>query len=114
MSFKTTYILFGVLAVILVVFGVALYRYNPDAGSATAYVLPSAHDPAAPVDADKVDRVEFDKTAPPGKLVFERDPGTKRWSVTSPRAYRADGPAVEGLVRQVLNARRDEKADRPA
>ena len=114
MNFKTTYVLFAVLAVILVVFGVALYRYNPDAGSATAYVLPSVHDPAAPVKEDQVDRVEVERTSPAEKIAFERDADGKRWSITQPRAYRADAGAVDGLIRQVFNARKDEKADAPA
>jgi hypothetical protein len=43
MSFRTTYILFGVLGLLVIVFGVALF-FAPPTPVDEKYILPSAHD----------------------------------------------------------------------
>ena len=60
-------------------------------------------------------RVEIKRTRPEAQtIVFERDADTNHWTITSPRAYRANNSVVEGLVRQVLDAEADAKAAVPA
>src|SRR4051794_38906092 len=114
MNFRTTYLLFGLLAAVLVVFGVALWKLNPEAADPSAYVLPSLHDPAHAVSPGDIDKVELARAEPRPTLAFERDPQTKRWRATQPRACRASTPAVTGLIRQAVDARRMEIQDRPA
>src|SRR5438067_1580296 len=112
MNFKTTYILFGLLVCILVVFGVALYQYDESSGEATTYVLPVLHDKANPLKQDDIDQVVIERTNPAEKIVLARDPVSKRWKVTEPRSLRADRFEVDGLIRQIYDARRDEKFDK--
>src|SRR5262245_25683669 len=109
MNFRTTYILFGLLAVALIVFGVALW-YGPEKAN-TAFVLPSAHDKPE-VKADAIDYVEIEHTRPKQeKIAFTRDPETKAWKMTQPYELRTERFVVERLVGQVLDARKDEKAE---
>jgi hypothetical protein len=113
MSLKTTYILFALLAVMLILFGIAVWK-DPS-GSDTDYLFPRLHqegNPAAPEKIDQVDRVEVKVNKPEEETwVFERSGEGRSWHITQPRAYQADGPKVEQLVRQVLDARREPTAD---
>jgi hypothetical protein len=114
MNFKTTYILFGVLVVLLVGLGVALWK-GPTKADTSAYVLPQMREAANPLNPGQVERVEIRRTRPAEEtLVFERVPGGERWKITQPRALRADDTAVNDLVRQIYDARREEKSDEPA
>jgi len=111
MSFKTTYILFGILALVLVVFGVVLWL-GPTGRGDTAYVFPSLHDPARPVEEKEIDTVEVQRFRPTQtNLVFVREPGDKGWKMTEPVGWKADGVAVDEIVRQVYDARKDPNAD---
>ncbi|HEV3259229.1 MAG TPA: DUF4340 domain-containing protein [Gemmataceae bacterium] len=111
MSFKTTYILFGILALVLVVFGVALWL-GPTGRGDTAYVFPSFHDPAHPVDEKDIDTVEIERFRPTAqKLVFVREPGGQGWKMTEPVGWRALGSAVDEIVRQAYDARKDQNVD---
>jgi hypothetical protein len=113
MNFKTTYILFGVLLVLLLVLGVSLYM-EPAPKTASNYVLPSAHHKDSEIKPEDVTRVEIKRTRPDAEsLVFERDADGKTWRITEPAALRADSFAVLGLVRDVLDAERDTAADAP-
>src|SRR3954468_8802278 len=111
MSFRTTYLLFGLLAVILVVFGVTLWRLPSEGADSSAYILPSLHSPTEPVQQGDIDRVELTRTSGES-LAFARDPQTKGWRLTRPRTARADTQAVTGLIRQAFDARRAQ-TDRP-
>jgi hypothetical protein len=113
MSFKTTYILFGILAALFVVFGVALWR-APLGPDTSLYLFPGLNDEANPVQPESVDGVEIQRNRPEGDpVVFVRDPQTKRWQISRPQALPADSAAVDSLVRQVFRAKRDETAERP-
>jgi hypothetical protein len=113
MSFKTTYVLFGVVAALFVVLAIAFWM-EPTPTDASAWVLPSVQG-GKPLSANDVDRVEIERDRPTREtLVFERNPETKRWRITQPRSLRADGGAVQNLIRQVLDAKRDLEADRPS
>jgi hypothetical protein len=113
MNFKTTYALFGILAVMLAVLGVALF-VEPAPKDASDYLLPSVHNKVSELKAEDVDRVEIQRNKPEvQKIVFTRDPDGKSWKMTEPFEARADSFAVTGLVRDVLDARREPGADTP-
>jgi hypothetical protein len=107
MNFKTTYFLFGLLVLVLVVFGFALWM-NPGKEDTSTYVLREMHSRSAPLTDTDITRVEIERARPSAeKIVFVKDPLTKQWSIAEPLACRADRSAVENLVRDVYNARRD-------
>lgn len=113
MNFKTTYTLFGILAVLLAVFVVALWR-EPAPPEASAYVLPSAHQKDTQLKAEDVDRVEIQRNRPePETIVFQKDADGKTWRITAPAELRAEALTVNGLVREVLDARRESGVDAP-
>lgn len=109
MNLRTTYILFCLLGGFILLFAAAMYM-EPAAPSSN-FVLPNAQKNIKPED---VERVEIDRKRPvEEKLVFAKDAETKKWRITEPRELRADTFAVDGLVRQLLRAERDAKADKP-
>jgi hypothetical protein len=109
MNFKTTYLLFGLLLVVLLAFGIALWM-GPTEGT-SAYVLPSMHSGSSPVTDEDVTRVEIDRARPEGeKIVFVKDPQTKKWRITEPVACAADY-LVGTLVRDVYGAKRDPQSE---
>jgi hypothetical protein len=114
MNLKPIYILFGVCAALVALFGVVLL-VNPQKPVDSSYILPSLHDVKNPVHAADIDAVVIERTRPKTEtLVFERDPETKRWRMTQPIALkpeRVDKFAVDGLIDHVMEARRNEKAD---
>ncbi len=110
MSFKTTYILFGVLAGLFLLIGLAVWL-GPTSASDSTFILPSMHKREA-VKTDDIDYLEIDRTKPTReKLIFERDPNTKNWSLVEPAKLRVDKHTVDRLVNQVFDARRYEPAD---
>jgi hypothetical protein len=110
MSFKTTYVLFGIFALVLIAFGLTLWL-GPRGQNLSDYVLASAHDPANPVTAKKIDTVEIDRTEPQQKIVFIKDPSTNSWKMTQPTEWPADSGLVDNIVSSVLDARKDRNAD---
>jgi peroxiredoxin len=113
MNFRTTYILFGTLVLILVLFGYALYKYDADSPDRSNFVLPGVHDKANPFKAEDVDQVVIARNNPQETITFERDADTKHWRITKPRSLRADDSAVSGLINEVFRASKDDKADKP-
>jgi hypothetical protein len=111
MNFKTTYILFGILAVVLGIFIYTLF-VGPSSGDSSAWVLPNMHNEANPFPTKDIDRVEIDRHRPSEeKIVLVRDAASESWRIVEPRDYRADKFAVEDLLRQIYDARRDTRAD---
>jgi hypothetical protein len=114
MNFKTTYIMFAVLVGLVTLFGLVLLL-NPSRPIDTNFVLPSLHDTRSPVKADDINTVIIERTRPKAeKLVFMRDKENPRWHMTEPlalRPERVDRFAVDRVVDQVLEARREEHAD---
>ena len=123
MNFKTTYILFGILAVVLAAFIFSLWT-GPTSSEKSEYVLPTMHKQAAPMKEDDIARVEIERTRSTiekdgktetvekaEKLVFVRDPDSKRWRIVEPREYQADSAAIDRLVHQITEASLDPKAD---
>jgi hypothetical protein len=110
MNFRTTYILFGLLALVLVMLGVALW-VGPEKPT-SAFLLPSLHNDADPVKSEDIVTLEINRNRPKEEtLVFERDPDSKNWKMTQPHALKVESYQVDRLVGQVLDARRDEKAE---
>jgi hypothetical protein len=105
MSFKTTYILFGVLIAMLGLFGLllAFKKSGPDRGD----VFPSLNDPKKPVNLSDVDSVTIERKGEK-RLVLVRD--KRGWHTDNPRVRLLDFK-VKTLVQEVAGAKRDEEAD---
>src|SRR5947209_17211199 len=113
MKFKTTYILFAVLGLMLLLLAYAMWTGSPPPDN-SLYVLPSAHDPKHPFEVSDVDRVEIKRARPQEETIaFVKDPSTLKWEIEEPRHLRA-GTVVSDLISQVLGATRDQEADLPA
>ncbi len=83
MNFKTTYILFGTLAVFLGVLGIVLW-FNPVPGDLSVWVLPSLHNLADPANKNDVVEVTIERNRPKEeKWVFVKK--NERWIITEPR-----------------------------
>ncbi|MBI1915769.1 MAG: DUF4340 domain-containing protein [Planctomycetes bacterium] len=110
MSFKTTYILFGILGVVAVIFAVALWR-APLTPPDTRYVFPSVQDPTTKVESGDIVRVEIHH--PDQTLVFVREGGEKKgpFRMEEPSGYRVNDSLVHTLISQVLGAQKVEAAD---
>src|SRR5437899_5772215 len=97
MSFKTTYILFGVLAGMFLLIVLAVWLGPAGTGDST-FIFPSMHKKDA-VKTDDIDFVEIDRAKPAKeKLIFERDPNTKKWLLVEPEKVRVDKHTVDRLV----------------
>src|SRR5438105_772606 len=110
MNFRTTYILFGVLAAFLALFGLAMFL-GPGTPPDETLVLPSVKDPAAPVQVGDIETVTIERREPRDEtitLVYDQD--SKQWRMTKPYELRVDSTAVTHLVEQVLNAQQ-QRAD---
>jgi hypothetical protein len=110
MNFKTTYVLFGILVVMLVAFTVVVWRYGGEVTDTSNYLLPGVHDPASPVKAENVTSVEIRWTEPAQTLAFRRSAEGKRWEITEPRPLRANNTSIDGLIQQLFDAQRDLKS----
>jgi len=110
MSFKTTYWLFGILFLLVAVFGLALYL-DPLPVDLDAFVFPSAQDKKNPVNRDKVARVVVQQNKPKAeKFTLERHPEQARWVVKKGDAtYDAAGNLVEQFADDVIKAQRASK-----
>jgi Domain of unknown function (DUF4340) len=112
MSFKTTYILFGALGAMLLVFALILF-FGPASVPDSSYVLPGAHDKAqGEVEAKDIDTVTIEP-AEGQKIVIAREGegANRRWRMKEPLTAAVDRLAVDNLVRDILNARKVEAAD---
>jgi hypothetical protein len=109
MNFKTTYVLFAILAVVLAVFGLTQLLNLQNTKDQTLYALPSLHDKKKPVHSEDIETVEIERNRPQAeKLVFYRtDQG---WRLKQPNV-RIDGYLVDRVIQQVIDARKEEKAD---
>jgi hypothetical protein len=112
MKFKTTYILFAVLGVMLILLAWAMISVNAPS-DVSNYAVPAAHDPKHPFEVTDVDRVEIKRVRPTEEIfVFVKDSASGKWEIQEPRQLRA-GPAVGDLVSEVLSATRDTEAEEP-
>ncbi len=109
MSFKTTYVLFGILLVIVAVFGLALF-FDPLPVDLDDFVFPSAQDKRNPIDADKVVRVVIERQRPSRETItLERDGQYNRWRLKGANPVEADRVLVKHMIEDILTAKRSEK-----
>lgn len=109
MNFKTTYILFVVLVLVLAAFGLTQLWGLKQPKEKGLYVLPSLNDARNPTRTEDIQTVEIERSRPTAeKLVFYRS--EQGWKLKQP-AVRVDGYQVDRVIDQVRGARRDEKAD---
>ena len=109
MNFKTTYLLFGVLLAVLIVFGLTQLLGVQTPKDNTVWVFKSLNDSKNPVRTEDIESVEIERTsAKPEKLVFSRT--EQGWRLTDPDV-RLDNYAVDRVIDQVKGARKEEKAD---
>lgn len=106
MSFKTTYVLFGLLLGLVLVL-VLTQMFGTKPGEDT-YIMPDLQ--AAKLKPSQIDTVEIERFgADPPKLVFVRV-GDEEWKMTQPAELRVDEGIVNRLLYQLMNGRREDKA----
>jgi hypothetical protein len=111
MSFKTTYILFGLLIGVLAILGYALY-VGPSGTGDTDYAIPSLHDPRNRINASDIETITIQRTQPKEETIqFVRDAESKNWKMTQPHPLRVDKFLVDRLVSQAMDARKSSNAD---
>src|SRR5262249_21530661 len=108
MNFKTTYVLFGIFAAVLIVFGVTQLLGLQSPKDKSVYILPTLHDKKKPIRSEDIATVEAARASSDEKPVFYRtDQG---WKLREP-SVRVDGYMVDRLIQQVIDAKKEEKAD---
>src|ERR1700678_1810936 len=103
MNYRSTYILFGLVILVLVLLVVALYR-TPGA-EPSFFVLPVLQDKVNPVKPDEITRISIER----GQETINLTRQGKTWMVNQ---YRASTLAVDQLLSELFNAQR-EKVDKP-
>src|SRR4029079_400585 len=101
----TTYILFGILIVLIGVIAVALWKDSGAREDKSKFVLPALQNQEA-VKVEDIDRVEI-QPHEKDKIVLVRD--GDRWTITEPRKLRADRIAVTHLIEQLFKATSEDK-----
>jgi hypothetical protein len=110
MNFKTTYFLFGLLVLMFVVLGVALFL-GPTPPSGAGYVFPSLHASATKIDPNAFTRITIDRKQPAGEqIVLERVGDSNTWRITEPREMLADSMNVTNLLVNLHGAKFDTEA----
>ncbi|MFO0925594.1 MAG: DUF4340 domain-containing protein [Gemmataceae bacterium] len=112
MNFKTTYLLFALLAVMLSVLALVLYL-GPTPPPGAENVFPSMHAKEGRIESKDIDKVVIERKVPDeATLVFERvDDNT--WKITGPRPMPADSNNIRNLIDALIGARFEEE-NRPS
>ena len=113
MNFRTTYFLFGAVAVLLL--GFLLYLAFAPSGDADSYVLRTFHEGV--VKSDKIaelkkaiDRFEIERIQPKGEtLVFAR--GSGGWRLEQPYDATVDAGVIDRIIGDLVDAHVNKKAD---
>ena len=106
MNFRTTYVLFGILACLFLVLGLALWL-APVPTSASNFVFPSLNVKEGETVWLVFDHLEIDRGEVAPKLVFDRDARTDLWTVSDGKAtYPADSGKVNRLVQSICKAKK--------
>jgi hypothetical protein len=110
MNLKTTYILFGLLVVVLLVLGLVQWFGPKTTAPGQDWVFPDLVGKKGDVKTDEVEsvRVEKTKNGKTQSYLFVRS--GSNWEMKEPHALRIDSNLVDNLVREVMSARR-EKGD---
>jgi hypothetical protein len=110
MNFKTTYILFGVLFVMLAVLGFVLYN-NPTPKKGAENLFPAFKNEEHKT--EDVTKVVIERKNPEGPdIVFERG-ADKNWKIVSPRPLPVESGVVNRLIDALANAKIDEENNPP-
>jgi Domain of unknown function (DUF4340) len=112
MNQKTTYILFGILGGMLSIFALVLIL-GPIPIEIGDQVFTSVKNAVNPIRADHINEVEIERDKG-DKWVFVKDEATHAWTIKEPRAMRANGPAIDSLIDQVMNSKFDQTTEKPA
>src|SRR5262249_17435069 len=99
--------LFAVLIAVLVIFGLTqIFGKKP---GSDLYVMSSMHNPK--VEIKDINGVIIERTRPKAeKLVFAKS-DEDQWRLLEPFPAEVETSSVENLIRQVMDARREENAD---
>jgi len=109
MSFKTTYILFGLLLGVLGLF-LLTQLFGKRSQEQLTYLMPGLHDITNPTKAEDFDRIEIEREKPKAeKLSFSKDEHGN-WVSKDPEV-RLDNNSVRQILDQILSARREQHAD---
>lgn len=103
MSFRTTYILFGLLGAMVLVFGLALWL-APPVHIDEKYLLPSVHDPRTKVINNDVLAVEISRPTDGVELVFRRPNKDADFVLEKPAGFRINADSVLTLITDILRA----------
>jgi hypothetical protein len=109
MNFKTTYLLFGILFLVLGTFLIT-QLFGTRTADKQLYVLPSLHDVTDPVVAKDIDRVEIARTRPKEETLMFYRGDQNHWRLKQPATHAAD-MEVDRIITQIMGAKRDEQAD---
>lgn len=108
--FRTTYILFGLLAILLVAFGLII-TFNKPVTAPSPFVFPAFHDPKEKLKVEDVDTFEIHRLKPKEeKLVFQRI-GRDHWKQVEPVQGLADRHVVNHALHQVVFAEVEEQGE---
>lgn len=114
MNFRTTYILFAAVAVLLIVFILAMTlgsRGDADEFALRKFREQARNDEQAAKRRAEIDRVEIERLQPSGEtIVFVREPKAP-WKLESPYTGRIDANRVDDIVRELTSARIDKTAE---
>jgi hypothetical protein len=109
MNLKTTYILFGVLLVVLLLFAATQFSGCESGGPAKdLYLFADFHAKKDPVKPDEIDTLRIERPASNQTLVFTRDKG--QWQMTEPYKLRTDNFQVMQVVDEITKAQREDTA----
>ena len=109
MNFKTTYILFGALVLLVGVMLVSVWYHREDRKRTNEMLFPKAasEDKDKQIRADDVNRVVIQRKSPAdSEVVFERGKD-RAWRITAPLELRADSSRVTNMIESLLTARID-------
>jgi hypothetical protein len=108
MNLKTTYILFGLLVVVLLAF-VAFQYWGGDGnkGPAGDYLFADFNRAKDPLKSGDIEGVRIDRTVDGKKETLRFAHGKDGWRIEEPYQARADSYQVDNLVRQVTGAQRE-------
>jgi hypothetical protein len=107
MNFKTTYVLFGTLLIVIAIFGLTQMR---GVKGDDTYVFPTMHERGKEVTQKKITKVEIAPKDGP-KLIFERASDEAPWKLVSPYTTRVDNFQVNNLVDSIIRLRREDVSD---
>src|SRR5262245_13519559 len=105
MNLKTTYILFGVLLAVLLVFAATQFSGCEKPGTDKDTFLFADFHGKKPVKTEDVDGVRIERPGSPA-LVFTKDKG--QWQMAEPYRLRTDNFAVSRVVDEVSAARSEQ------